>query len=321
MKLVVFQFILGFLFSVELLSAQKHLVPNYVVTTLADTIVADKITYSKVFWQNGMKFKITKPDGSLVRLLSSDIFRIKETRNGKVRMYEMVPFYNERKDYIYYRKMQVSTTGKLSLYYDNFVGDWTAYVRGLGVDFDRYVERFNGFKKLKKTMDECLAFKTEYNTRKKRRFKNLNKMVRFYNQECGDHKLYGDHIQLNFDTCIQLNLGETNRVVRSQKALRNMVQKYSHTAFCIHHQPRPNFQDYILVGNNINTSGCASPKGLNFSYKYEEEQNTIVLDIDYGEQQETCENPTGFDYWLLIPKPTENINVVSRLNKSHKTEK
>jgi len=167
-------------FVVQSLHAQKQYAPNYVVTHEKDTLVVDAISYFDSQWKDLM-FTLTLPNGGRQKLSGSKVWRFKETRGGEVRFYQVARIQGKKR--INHKVMYLAISGKLDLLYDRSAGSTDLFVTGKG--FNDMITRFQGFKQLKALFDECEFFRKTHTDRKSRKFKNLDKMIMFYNQNCG----------------------------------------------------------------------------------------------------------------------------------------
>ncbi|WP_299519677.1 hypothetical protein [Winogradskyella sp.] len=178
-KLAVIEYVIIFMLLAKGLYAQRRLAPNYVVTHQKDTILVHKVTHTDARWSD-LKFTLTLPDASKKKILGEEVWRMKETRNGKVRFYQVARI--EEKKRINYKLLRLVISGKLDLMYDRKLSvDWV-FITGEG--FNDFVTKFQNFKKLKTLLNKCEAFREAHATNKSQRYRYLQDMIRFYNQNC-----------------------------------------------------------------------------------------------------------------------------------------
>ena len=292
--------------STQQLNGQKN-VSNYVITLDRDTIVADEIFYTNV-GKSDLKFTLTLSDGTEKIILGEKVWRVKETRKGKVRSYQVAKFADENR--MIYKLLQLAVSGKLSLMYDKRSGANWSFVTGLG--FNDFVTRFQNFEKLKNLLNECKAFRETYATSKSQRFKNLEEMILFYNQHCDGVTAQGVELGNKiFKGCVSLHLNQQSLIIKNQQELEGVVRKDASRDRCLRGLPQINWDEYLLVGNSISSGSCFRPVGLASTYTYNKESNTIDLDIEYAKDQPLCRALSKYNYWLLLPKPNDSVAVVT----------
>ena len=291
------------------LKAQKQSAPNYIITTQNDTLVVRKITYVDTRWSD-LKFTLTMPNGSKQQLNGSTVWRYKETRNGKVRFYQVARIQGKKR--INHMVMRLLSTGRLTLMFDRRGDGTDLFVTGEG--WNDMVTSLMNFKKLKAHLDQCKAFKATYQSKQSRRFGNVVEMVQFYNRFCGPMKLEAkelDHKELPY--CVPLALNETNRIFWSQEELEAAVRNDASRETCLEQLPDIDWEKYILVGNNISSGACGRPVGLGYLYNVNIVTGELHLDIFYNKDQPLCRALSKYSHWLLLTRPHPNTPINTRI--------
>ncbi|MEL6562020.1 MAG: hypothetical protein AAFQ94_27785, partial [Bacteroidota bacterium] len=154
--------------------------------------------------------------------------------------------------------------------------------------------------------------------KRSRKYKNLLNMVRFYNNFCNDldENLLevSQEGPVDMSSCLDLKINETNTVIRDQQELKAAIKRNFKSSDCMKSLPKIDWSKYLLVGNNISSGACGRPDGFDYNYTHAAGSNTLYLDITYFENQNLCRALSQYAFWLLIPKPNEEVEVVTRIN-------
>ena len=308
------------------LAAQKNRSPNFIITHQLDTISVAKIDFVDSRW-NDLNFTLTHFDNSRERMPGSEVWRFKRTESNKKYFYQVVRI--EGKNRINHKVMILALGGRLDVMYNLSRADRFPFISGAG--FNDFVTNVHGFKRFKQLLDRCDAFRASFVDKRGRKYKNLLNMVRFYNNFCGDvdqnllearsearlenqteNQLEASPVDMS--SCLDLQINETNTVIRDQRELEVAIKKNFKTLNCMKSLPEIDWDRYLLVGNNISSGACGRPDGLDFNYSHAAGSNTLYLDITYYENQNLCRALSQYLYWLLIPKPNEEVEVVTRIS-------
>ncbi|WP_299366483.1 hypothetical protein [Winogradskyella sp.] len=115
---------------------------------------------------------------------------------------------------------------------------------------------------------------------------------------------------------------DNGKTIATQAEFENAVRQDASRKHCLKNLEPIDFEKYVLVGNIINSGYCHRPPALNYVTEYFEESKTLYLNISYAEASRgvTCRAASRYDLWLLIPKPDETVEVVTRLNPIDATD-
>jgi len=123
--------------------------------------------------------------------------------------------------------------------------------------------------------------------------------------------------EYNADGCLWPFFSKDNgKTITNQTEFENAVRQDASRKRCLKDLEPIDFKKYVLVGNLIRSGHCYRPPGLDYTSEFFEESNTLYLTVFYEEasRNASCRAASRYDLWLLVPKPTENFEVVSRLN-------
>ena len=114
--------------------------------------------------------------------------------------------------------------------------------------------------------------------------------------------------------CVYLRLNQESLIIKNQRELENAVRKDASRDHCMKELPQIDRNQFLLVGSSISSGSCFRPVDLTFNYVYNKESNTIDLDIEYAKDQPLCRALSHYNYWLLLPKPNDNVTVITSYN-------
>ncbi len=130
-------------------------------------------------------------------------------------------------------------------------------------------------------------------------------------------------LEYEHDGCLWPFFSKDNgKPITNQTEFENIVRKDASLNRCVGNLERIDFEKYVLVGHIINSGHCYRPPGLNYFAEYAANSKTLYLTITYQEasRNATCRAASRYDLWLLIPRPSDDFEVVLRLNALDATE-
>lgn len=109
--------------------------------------------------------------------------------------------------------------------------------------------------------------------------------------------------------CIQ-TVFDKRFVIKDEETYLKTVRGDASRDFCLKNVEKIDFAKHTLLGIEINSSYCKTPRGLEYKTYRDAFGKQYLLYVSYIDPQgSTCRALSQYDLWLLVPKLPENYEV------------
>jgi hypothetical protein len=115
--------------------------------------------------------------------------------------------------------------------------------------------------------------------------------------------------QIDVSHCISLNFNGGQKIIQDRKSLNSYIRKDASKNHCILLLKDLDMDAYSLLGINLNTGWCRSPKGLEFVVTKIEATQKYILTISYLSPIGTCRALSSYHLWVKVPALPDEYQV------------
>lgn len=107
--------------------------------------------------------------------------------------------------------------------------------------------------------------------------------------------------QIDISNCISLNFNGGEKIIRDRKSLNALIRKDASKERCVLLLKDVDMDTYSLLGINLNTGWCQTPKGLKFVATKIDAEKKYILTITYLHPIGVCRALSSYDLWVKVP--------------------